>query len=124
MGYVEIANLKYYQEIRSICEENSCRNYATSWACPPAIGTIEECRERINKYDKMLLFTQKYELESSFDFMGMKESMDDFKKIVDVFHQKLSTVLTDFMLLSNEGCGRCSECTYPESPCRFKSQNF
>lgn len=33
-GYVKIDDLKYYQEVRTICEGNSCRNYAASWACP------------------------------------------------------------------------------------------
>ena len=75
-GYVEIGNLKFHQEIRTICQGNSCRNYATSWACPPTVGTIEECKRRVEQHEKMMLF-------------------------------------------SNEGCGRCSVCTYPDAPCRF-----
>ena len=31
-GYIVIENLKYYQEVRRICEGNTCRNYAMSWA--------------------------------------------------------------------------------------------
>lgn len=43
-GYVKVDKLRYSQEVRKICEENTCRNYATSWACPPAIGTLLECK--------------------------------------------------------------------------------
>jgi predicted metal-binding protein len=118
-GYIPIARLNYSSEVRKICEGNSCRCYGTSWACPPAVGTLEECRERIEQYDAMLLFTKKYELESSFDFEGMGEALRDFKKAVDRFHRRLDPVLSSFMLLSNEGCGRCAECTYPDAPCRF-----
>ncbi len=118
-GYVEISNLKYYQEVRTICEGNSCRNYAVSWACPPAIGTIVECKKRVKQYDKMLLFTRKYDLENSFDFEGMVTALKDFKKTVDIFQQKLNDIFSSYLLLSNEGCGRCSECTYPSAPCRF-----
>lgn len=118
-GYVKIGDLEYHQEIRKICEGNTCRNYATSWACPPAIGTIAECRERVNQYSKMLLFTGKYELEDSFDFEGMVDGLKDFKKNVDLFQKKLDDVLQDYLLLSNEGCGRCPKCTYPSAPCRF-----
>ena len=118
-GYVDVTNLKYYPEVRAICEQNSCRNYAASWACPPAVGTITECRERINQYGKMLLFSRKYQLEDSFDFKGMTESLLDFKRTVDEFQQDLKGVLSDYLLLSNEGCGRCTECTYPSAPCRF-----
>lgn len=118
-GYLDVGDLKYYPEVRAVCEENMCRNYAASWACPPAIGTIAECRERVGKYEKMLLFSQKYDLEDSFDFEGMTEGLLDFKKRTDRFQRNLSDILSDFLLLSNEGCRRCSECTYPTAPCRF-----
>lgn len=118
-GYVEIKNLNYHPEVRKICEENTCRNYGTSWACPPAIGTIEECRNRVNQYSKMLLFSKAYQLEDSFDFEGMLDGMRNFKQTVDIFQKKLDSIITDYLLLSNEGCGRCAECTYPDAPCRF-----
>lgn len=118
-GYVEIKNLKFNQEVRTICEQNSCRNYATSWACPPAIGTLSQCKERVNHFNKMLLFTRKYELEDSFDFESMVSGLKNFKDCVDKFQQELNAVLSDYLLLSNEGCSRCKKCTYPDSPCRF-----
>lgn len=96
-GYVNIESLKYYPEVRRICEGNACCNYATSWACPPAIGTLED----------------------SFDFEGMTNGLLEFKKRVDQYQKHLDGVLSDFVLLSNEGCGRCKECTYPNEPCRF-----
>lgn len=118
-GYVEIEKLQFYPEVRKICEGNSCRNYGASWACPPAVGTLDECRERVNRYDKMLLFSQVYTLEDSFDLEGMAAGLRDFKDLTDRFHQKIGDSLSDFLLLSNEGCGRCAQCTYPEEPCRF-----
>lgn len=118
-GYVEIANLNYYPEVRKICEGNSCRNYGASWACPPAVGTIDACKARVNQYERMLLVSKKYELEDSFDFEGMIGGLRDFKKIMDLFQENLKDLLSDYILLSNEGCGRCMECTYPNAPCRF-----
>ena len=102
-GYVKVENLKYYEEVRTICEGNSCRNYAASWACPPAIGTITECKERIGQYNKMLVFSQKYELEDSFDFESMIEELKDFNYTVDLFQQKVDDILSTYLLLSNEG---------------------
>ena len=29
-GYVELDRLKYYPEVRKICEGNTCRNYGSS----------------------------------------------------------------------------------------------
>ena len=118
-GYINIKNLNYNPEVRKICEGNLCRGYAASWACPPAVGTLEECKERVSQFDKMLLFSKRYELEDSFDFEGMNNGLLDFKKTVEIFNHHLQPVLTDYLLLANEGCGRCKKCTYPDSPCRF-----
>ena len=119
MGELATTNLKFHPEVRALCQENTCRNYATSWACPPAVGTMEECAQRVRQFDQMLLFSQKYELEDSFDFEGMTQGLLDFKQLVDRFQQAREGVLPEFLLLSNEGCKRCSVCTYPNAPCRF-----
>lgn len=118
-GYADMAKLRFYQEIRAICEDNQCRNYGTTWACPPAVGTVEECSTRVSKYSRMMIFSQVYHLEDSFDFEGMSAGLNDFKKLVDRFQQKLNSITSDYLLLSNEGCGRCAQCTYPDAPCRF-----
>ncbi|MGN0478894.1 MAG: DUF2284 domain-containing protein [Hominenteromicrobium sp.] len=118
-GFVDTSRLTFYPEIRRICEENACRCYGASWACPPAVGTLEACRGRVLQYDKMLLLSKKYTLEDSFDFEGMRAGLFDFKKTIDAFDRKLRTLLTDYLLLSNEGCGKCAVCTYPHAPCRF-----
>lgn len=118
-GYVNIEKLKYYPEVRAICVGNLCRNYGTSWACPPAVGTIEECRLRVRRYDKMMVFSRAYHLEDSFDFDGMIGGLQHFKHLVDRFHERLETILPNYLLLANEGCGRCRACTYPDTPCRF-----
>ena len=121
-GYIKTAELKYYPEVREICRGNVCRNYGKTWACPPAVGTLEECQVRVDNYDTMLLFSVKYDLEDSFDFEGMTSGMMDFKKQVDHFQEKLETILPHYLLLSNEGCKRCRTCTYPDAPCRFPRQ--
>ena len=118
-GALSPRELSWHPEVRAICEGNSCRNYGASWACPPAVGTLSECRERVERFEHMLLLTKKYELESSFDFEAMGDGLQDFKKTVDRLHKSLAPWLEDFQLLSNEGCGRCKQCTYPDAPCRF-----
>ena len=119
VGLLPTEELVFYPEIRSICRKNTCRNYGTSWACPPAVGTLEKCKDRLLSYRSMLLFTQKYCLEDSFDFDGMMQAMRSFKQIAVQIHRELDAYLADFILLANEGCGRCTACTYPNAPCRY-----
>lgn len=118
-GPLNPADLRYYPEVRKMCEDNVCRGYGASWACPPAVGTLDECKSRISHFGRMILFSKKYELEDSFDFEGMQHGMRDFKKTLDVLNAQLKTLQSETLLLGNEGCGRCRKCTYPDQPCRF-----
>ena len=70
-GRVDTADIRFLQEVRGMCEANTCRQYGKTWACPPAIGTVEECRARVQQYDAMLVFSVKCDLEDSFDYEGM-----------------------------------------------------
>ena len=88
----------------------------------PAVGTVEECRERIRKYETMAVFSVKYDLEDSFDFEGMEEGMTQFKIVCRNIDRQIRDYLKDFLILSNEGCDMCTECTYPDAPCRFPEQ--
>ena len=118
-GQVDIKKVKFYPELRKACEQNTCRKYATSWTCPPGVGTLEECKERFLRYNNMLLFSHKTELEDEFDIKGMSEGVSEFKKKVTAFEEEVVKHLENYMFLTNEGCLKCEKCTYPSSPCRF-----
>lgn len=49
----------------------------------------------------------------------MKTGLFGFKANVDLFDQKVRAVSSNFLLLSNEGCGRGETYTYPQAECRF-----
>ena len=117
-GFVNPKEVEYSEEIRKMCEVNTCQKYGTTWACPPAIGTVDECAERAKKYDDMLVFSGKYDLEDSFDYEGMMRAMTEFKTIVGNIDDDICKDLDDYLLLGNEGCGHCKTCAYPE-PCRL-----
>ena len=120
-GEVPLSELLFHPEIRAIGEENSCRNYSKSWACPPAVGTLEECRERCLGYAHFLLFSRAYVLEDSWDFQGMGEAHRDFQRQTDRLDEALAALELPKppLILSNEGCVRCPSCTWPSAPCRF-----
>ena len=56
-GFVDTCKIRFTQEVRKMCEVNTCRQYGKTWACPPAIGTVEECQARVQQFDKMLVFS-------------------------------------------------------------------
>ena len=111
-GLVDTAGMRFEQAVRDMCAVNTCQKYNTSWACPPAVGTVEECRARIQQYEKFLLFSVKYDLEDSFDYEGMMAGASAFKETCRALDNKLRPLLGNYLMLSNEGCGLCKECTY------------
>lgn len=121
-GVIDPEQVHFADEVRSLCEVNTCRQYGKTWACPPAVGTVAECKAQCLRYRHMLVFTGKYELEDSFDFEGMQDGMKSFKQMVRAIHEAVRPELDDYLILGNEGCDTCGECTYPDAPCRFPDQ--
>ena len=123
-GLIKTTMLNFYPEVRKICEGNTCRSYGKTWVCPPAVGTLDECKAKVMAYENMLLFSQKFQLEDSFDFEGMHGGMFLFKDTVDRFAEAIRPLLDNCLILSNEGCNRCHECAYPNAPCRVPDKLY
>ena len=118
-GFVPTAQIVTSQMVRKLCEQNACGAYGKTWACPPGVGTLEECAARMRAYDTVFVFTTRHELEDSLDWEGMaagKKAHDAIcPGVVDFFRARVG----DMMVLSTEGCAHCATCTYPDAPCRF-----
>ncbi|MDR2517292.1 MAG: DUF2284 domain-containing protein [Spirochaetaceae bacterium] len=118
-GEVDLCEVEFTEEVREYCIQNTCRQYGKTWACPPAAGTVDECRERARRYNRMLVFSGKYAIGGSFDFEGMVSALQAFKTVVNTIDDGLRIKMSGYLLLGNEGCGNCRNCTYPDNPCRF-----
>ena len=125
-GFMTTDKLSIHQGVRELCEMNSCGRYGKCWTCPPGVGTVEECRERMMKYENVFVFTTKHDIEDSYDFEGMMDAKE--------IHEKISRKVVDYfceiyphdkLILSGDGgCSRCEKCTYPDAPCRFPEEVF
>ena len=118
-GVLKTQGLRYHDDVRKLCEDNKCGAYGTTWACPPAVGTLDECRKRVESFSEMQLFSRAYLLADEFDFAAMKKAMHDFKERVAELETRLEPYLGSFTIMSSESCDRCKKCTYPDAPCRF-----
>lgn len=116
-GFVPMESLRFYPQVRAVCEGGRCGQYDRCWACPPAVGTLEECRARVLRYDGMLLFSARYDLDDPFDLEGMRAGMFAFKDAADRL-DAAAAFLPGRLVLANEGCGRCAACSWPQAPCR------
>ena len=110
--------LTFEDRVRHICKEE-CARYGTTWACPPAVGTLEECADRCHKYDRVLLFSTVAEVS---DIMNFEETLQ-----TRAVHEEITRQIGDYVkdqgymvqILSTESCAICEKCAYPDGPCRF-----
>ena len=55
-AWIDPREIEFSERVRYVCE-HECPMYGTSWACPPAVGTVEACRIRVLSYPGALVFT-------------------------------------------------------------------
>ena len=118
---ISIDTIHLREEVREMCAVNKCHAYNTNWGCPPACGTIEECQERVNRYDCGLIVQTTGQLEDDFDFDTMQEtSKQHSKHFVDMLlHLRKEHPELDILPLGTGACITCKKCTYPDAPCRM-----
>ena len=52
--FFDPGELEFTQRIRHICRQE-CPMYGKSWACPPAVGDVETCRDKCLQYSQCLI---------------------------------------------------------------------
>ena len=122
-AFIRTEELEFSERVRYICR-TECPMYNTTWACPPAVGTLEACRERVLRFDEGLLIATITEVN---DIADIRETLDTRAPHEEITRQVLSLVRAqaeETLTLSTEACAHCARCTWPDSPCRFPDRMF
>ena len=111
--------LEFSQRIRWICE-NECPRYNKSWACPPAVGSVESCKAKCLSYENCLIIGTITEIS---DIANMQEALDtrfDHEAVTDEVAQLLQQQGIEPYILSTDSCAFCESCAWCEGkPCRL-----
>lgn len=116
---IDVKTLKPNPEVRKMCETNKCHQYGQNWTCPPACGTVEECRDKIKAYGHAVLLQTVGDIEDSFDFEAMEALEAKHKQQFTALVEDLRKTQPDLLPLNVGCCTSCTQCTYPDAPCRF-----
>ena len=122
-AFFRTEELLFSERVRYICR-TECPMYDTTWACPPAVGTVEACRERVLGFEEGLLIATITEVG---DIANIRETLATRADHEEITRQVLSMVraqASQTLTLSTEACAHCAHCTWPEAPCRFPSLMF
>lgn len=112
------------EDVREACLRNSCGQYGRCWTCPPACGTLDECRSKLRQYQHGILVQTVGELEDEFDWDGMKAVEARHKTNFAILRQKLRRSYPALLALGAGSCTICQACTYPDRPCRFPDRQI
>ena len=121
LGYffVDPKSLEFSDRIRWICE-NECPMCNQTWACPPAVGSVADCREKCCSYENCLMIATITEVD---DIANLEETLatrPDHEDITNQVTDLMQELGTTPYVLSTEACAICERCAWLEGqPCRY-----
>ena len=122
-AWIDPRQIEFSERIRYVCE-HECGMYGKSWACPPAVGSVAACREKVLSYPAGLVFTTLTEVEDIADLEATLATRAPHEKITRQVRDILRQYSSDVLTLSTEACAVCEHCTYPDAPCRNPDRMF
>lgn len=118
-AYLDPKALEFSDRIRWICE-HECPMYGKSWACPPGVGSVPECKGKCMKYENCLMISTIAEV---YDIADINETLSTRGE-----HEAVTNQVRDLMrqqgiepyILSTEACEVCERCAILDGePCRM-----
>ena len=117
-AYICPADLDFTDRVRWICE-HECPMYGKSWACPPAVGSVEKCKARCGEYAHCLMIATITEVRDISDIEETLATRPDHEEITDQVRDFFQEQGITPYILSTEACAACPTCTVLEGkPCR------
>ena len=117
--FVNPGELEFSERVRWICE-NECGRYGKSWACPPGVGTLEECRARCLSFENCLVIATITEVADIADIEETLATRGDHEQITDETADILRELGARPFVLSTESCALCPRCAILDGqPCRL-----
>ena len=81
-AWVEPESLEFSDRVRWICQ-HECAMYGTTWACPPGVGTVAECKKKCLSYNKCLLISTISEVADISDLQATLATRGDHEAVTD-----------------------------------------
>ena len=122
-AWVDPKSLEFSDRVRWVCQ-HECSMYGKSWACPPGVGTVEECRNRCLRYNGCLMISSLTEVEDISDLEATLATRKDHEALTDQVGDILRGAGVEPYILSTEACAICQHCAYPDAPCRHPDRMF
>ena len=114
VSIVDATKIKFNEDFRKLCEQNSCGSYNKNWMCPPAVGPFNDLKERALGFKQGLLLQTVHPIATSLDWKGMLAGGVNhtkiFRKILDCMENNYN--FKEILPLNAGPCTYCTKCAY------------
>jgi predicted metal-binding protein len=118
-GFIDPKALDFTDRVRYICS-TECPMFGKTWACPPAVGSVEECKGKCQAHSECLMIATITEVS---DIANIAECLDTRGEHEDITTQVAALMRQQGVspyILSTEACAICSRCAIEDGlPCRM-----
>lgn len=117
--FLEPEELEFSSRVRWVCE-HECPMYGKSWACPPGVGTVEDCRDKCLSYSRCLMISTITEVADIADMEATLATRTEHEAVTNRVGELLREQGERPYILSTEACTLCPRCAILEGrPCRM-----
>ena len=117
--FIDPKGLEFSQRIRWICE-NECPMYGKTWACPPGVGEVSDCRAKCLSHENCLMIVTVTEVEDISDMEETLATRPEHEEITNQAAKLMRELGAEPYILSTEACAICERCAYLDGqPCRY-----
>ena len=117
--FIDPKALEFSERIRWICQ-HECPMYNKTWACPPAVGEVDTCRQKCLGYQNCLLLGTVAEVADIADINETLATRPAHEEITNEVRELFRAQGVEPYILSTEACAECEHCAWEDGlPCRF-----
>lgn len=117
--FIDPQTLDFSDRIRYVCQ-TECPMYGKTWACPPGVGSVADCRAKCLSYSSCLMIGTITESEDITDFPRVLATRPDHERITNQVRDLMREQGVEPYILSTEACAVCERCAILDGlPCRM-----
>lgn len=115
---IDPKRLEFSDRVRWICE-HECPMCGKTWACPPGVGSVDECRGKCLGYENCLMIATVTEVEDIADIDQTLATRPGHEAVTAQVGALMEEQGVKPYILSTEACTLCERCAYLDGqPCR------
>ena len=117
--FIDPKELEFNSRILWICE-NECPMYGKSWACPPGVGSLNQCKGKCLIHENCLLISSIVEVDDIADMEETLATRPDHEALTNEVAEIMRSLGADPYVLSTEACTVCERCAMLDGEaCRY-----